>query len=248
LVDKEKFAQLGKLIAGVAHEMNTPLGVAITSSSIINDKLEQLEIKVSSKALSKQSFLESIHDIREANVITEANIERCITLISSFKQISTDINIEEIRAIKILEYIKEIFHTLSILLKKENIFLSIQGYNSEVAIEPALLSQVITNLVTNSITHAFSDKDEHKKITVIVTEQKQWVTIEYKDNGCGMSANVIEHVFDPFYTTKRNQGGTGLGMNIVYNLVKKNLGGNITINSTVGEGTSIFIQLPLVAK
>ena len=74
------------------------------------------------------------------------------------------------------------------------------------------------------------------------------MTIEYKDNGCGMSANVMEHVFEPFYTTKRNQGGTGLGMNIVYNLVKKNLGGNITLTSTVGEGTSIFIQLPKMAN
>jgi len=248
LVEKEKFAQLGKLIAGVAHELNTPLGVAITSSSIIHDKLGQLKAKVESASLSKQDFLELIGSIEEANTITDKNIARCTTLVSSFKKISTDVNIEEIRTIKIADYIKDILQTLSVLLKKEKITLSVQGYNSDVSIEPAILAQVITNLVTNSIKHAFSSEEERKKITIIITEQKQWMTIEYKDNGCGMSANVMEHVFEPFYTTKRNQGGTGLGMNIVYNLVKKNLGGNITLNSTVGEGTSIFIQLPKMAN
>ncbi len=244
LVEQEKFSQLGQLISGVSHEMNTPLGIAITSSSIIKDKMEELITKIECKSLSKQYLSDSLYGINEANGILESNIQRCVTLISAFKKISTDINIKEIRTIKALDYINDIFQTVSVLLKQENIHLTVQGYNSEISIEPSLLAQVITNLVTNSIAHAFINKEEPKKITVIITEQNSWVTIEYKDNGCGMSSDILEHVFEPFYTTKRSSGGTGLGMNIVYNLVRKNMAGNITINSVLGEGTSVFIQLP----
>ena len=244
LVEKEKFAQLGQLVAGVSHEMNTPLGIALTSASIIKDKVEEIVTQIDSQKLSKSSLSNSLNKIQDAQVMLEGNISRCITLILAFKKISTDRNINEVRVIKLLDYIKDTFQTLSILLKKEKITLSIQGYNCDISIEPSLLAQVLTNLVTNSITHAFVNKKEQKKITVIITKQKSWITIEYKDNGCGMSKSVMKHAFEPFYTTKRGEGGTGLGMNIMYNLVRQNMGGNITLNSVVNEGTSVFIQLP----
>jgi len=253
LVQSEKMASLGKLIAGVAHEINTPLGIAVTSTSLIQENTEEMAKRLHDKSLSQKQLQSYINIVTESAAISNKGLERVIELMHNFKEVAADQIIERIRKINIADYINEVMSTLANEMKKNHVDYTLHGDdNININTIPGAVAQVMTNLVNNSIRHGFPSEDnnrEDQKHSIVVTLEQTSIDelcLTYQDNGIGMSDEVLAQVFDPFFTTKRNKGGTGLGMNIVFNIIEHKLSGHIDISSKLGEGVTCKITLPLL--
>ena len=252
LVQSEKMASLGKLIAGVAHEINTPLGIAVTSTSLIQENTEDMAKKLADKSLSQKQLQSYINIVIESSAISNKGLERVIELMHNFKEVAADQIIERIREINIADYVNEVMSTLANEMKKNQVNYIFNGDNAiRINTVPGALAQVITNLVNNSIRHGFQLNDEIRKEENNIEINLEQTSIDeicltYQDNGIGMSKEVLAQVFEPFFTTKRNKGGTGLGMNIVFNVIEQKLSGHIEINSAPNEGVICKITLPLL--
>ena len=243
LVESEKMASLGQLVTGVAHELNTPLGISLTAISTIGDDVERIDRLVKSKTLKISDMTKFTSKLKDIDKLIQNNLERCHNLIYSFKQVSADQAVEESREIKLNDYIVEVMRTLSVHLKQNHVEYQITGDNPTLVIDPGAISQVINNLTTNAINHAFTDIT-HRSITIDIGLTEHAIEILFTDSGKGMDKETTKKVFEPFFTTKRGQGGTGLGMNIVYNLVTTKLGGTIKVESELQKGTKFYISLP----
>lgn len=252
LVQSEKMASLGKLIAGVAHEINTPLGIAVTSTSLIQENTEDMAKKLNDKSLNQKQLQSYINIVTESSVISNKGLERVIELMHNFKEVAADQIVESVREVNIANYVNEVMTTLANEMKKNQVHYIFSGDDTiRISTIPGALAQVITNLVNNSIRHGFQSGDEDRKksndITINIEQNSiDEICLTYHDNGLGMSNDVLAQVFDPFFTTKRNKGGTGLGMNIVFNIIEQKLSGHIDIDSTLGEGVTCKITLPLL--
>jgi signal transduction histidine kinase len=249
LVESEKMAALGNLVAGVAHEVNTPLGVALTATSMLNDRREILLSDVRDNKLTRDQLERFLQQAQESLTLTEKNLSRVARLISNFKQVAVDQMVTERRTIDVGNYIEEIMSALSIELKRAHIGVQID-VDGEIEMDtiPGAMAQIMTNLVTNSIRHGYaSDPDSEQRGTITITARRSdgdRVRITFCDDGTGMDETTLNKIFEPFFTTKRNQGGTGLGMPIVYNLVRQQLKGDISVRSTPGAGTCFELILP----
>lgn len=244
LVESEKMAALGNLVAGVAHEVNTPLGVALTATSMLNDRRERLLETITSGKLTKDNLGQFLAKADESLSLTEKNLARVARLISNFKQVAVDQMVSERREIDLREYLDEIMSTLSIELRRASIDYRIL-VDSQITMTtiPGAMAQVITNLTTNSIKHGFDGRTG----TITLAAEKvegDYIRLTFADDGAGMTPEVLQQVFEPFFTTKRNEGGTGLGMSIVYNLVRQKLAGDIHVESAVNKGTTFTLTLP----
>jgi signal transduction histidine kinase len=243
LIESEKLASLGQLVAGVAHEINTPIGVVVTSSSTTSDDATLCLRKLEEKTLKKSDMHRFLTNTIETDKLIQSNLERCAKLIQNFKQVSADQVVAENRDIRLKDYINDIMGTLSVMLRHSNVKWEVDGENPSQNLDPGLLSQVINNLVNNAINHAFIDVDD-PVIKIMITQSDDTNQIDFIDNGIGMDDKTRKKIFDPFFTTKRGRGGIGLGMNIVYNLITSKLRGQISVESEQGEGTTITIKLP----
>lgn len=183
--------------------------------------------------------------VNESLGISEKSLQRVVKLINTFKQVASDHIVEDMREIKVLEYIEELMTTLAPKLKKKNVLYTITCDDTiKITTIPGGLAQVITNLFNNSLLHGFKGLPDGEINIKIAKQADNSIQIEYRDNGKGMTESVQEHIFEPFFTTKRNSGGTGLGMNIVYNVITNKLQGSINITSKVDEGSKFTIRLP----
>lgn len=247
LVRSEKLASLGSLVAGVAHELNTPIGNAV----MVGSSLQQME-KDLSKALQqglKRSVLERfLTEVRESVDIMARNLRRAAELIASFKQVAVDQSSYQRRQFDLAEVVHELRLTLSPSLKKSQVTLA-EDIPLALAMDsyPGPLTQVLMNVVNNAVMHAFEDQSSAKVTISAVITDSQNVSILIRDNGCGIDPAHQSKLFDPFFTTKLGKGGSGLGLHIVYSLVTDLLGGRISISSQPGEGTQVEITLPLCA-
>lgn len=243
LIEAEKLSSLGGMVAGIAHEINTPLGLCITMQSFIADNFNALKTQFDQGQMQKQTFVDFISMLDESLSILDKNLQRAAQLIKSFKQVSEDQSGEHIRKFILLDYLNEILETLSPRLKKTKhkvvINCSEQLWMHTYA---GSISQVMTNLITNSLLHGFEHKDEGT-ITIDVLENKGNIVFRYHDDGQGLSEEAKHKIFEPFYTTKRGIGGTGLGMHLVYNIVNQRLHGEIQLEEAE-QGTSFIITLP----
>lgn len=245
LIESEKNAALSGLVAGVAHEINTPIGISITAASHIEDESVEFFNKVERGEVRKQD----VEDFRDSTVSSTdmllSNLRRAADLIKSFKQVAVDQIKDEKRTFNFKDYIQEVLKSLHPEYKRvvEEIKLSCSN-DIEIYSYPGIFSQIITNFVMNSLIHGFENRNTGEIcIDVLIDQSKLLFT--YQDNGCGMDEKSLKRIFEPFYTTKRGKGGTGLGMHIVYNLVHQKLGGWIKCNSAAEEGTTINITIPL---
>nr|WP_255570621.1 HAMP domain-containing sensor histidine kinase [Cohnella sp. CFH 77786] len=176
----------------------------------------------------------------------QTNLTRASELVKSFKQVAVDRSVEIKRKFHVKEYIQEVLVSLHPQLKKTKHHVELLGPDGvEILSDPGAVSQIITNLIMNSLIHAFGADTEGKMAVEITAAGGEWLTIRYSDNGKGMPPEVVEKIFDPFFTTNRGGGGTGLGMHIVYNLVTQSLGGTIKCESEPGAGTAFIIQIPM---
>jgi len=249
LVHSEKMAALGGLVAGISHEINTPVGIGVTSATNIEEKMKSLEDSFLSGKLTKREFESTMEHTRKGLDILIANLNRASDLIKSFKQVAVDQSSDEFRHVDVREYFDEIIMSLHPKLKNTNIQLINEAPESIVVYtNPGALYQIISNLIVNSVVHAFDDSQEDERIVIDAIRDGEELVVEYSDNGKGVDEDALVKIYEPFYTTKRGQGGSGLGMNVVYNLVTTSLNGRIDIDSHPGEGLKVSIKLPVMEQ
>ncbi len=245
LVHSEKMSALGGLVAGVAHEINTPIGIAVTTISHLEEKSKEMVDKYEAKKLKKSELEKYLKVAREEVHLIDLNLQRASELIRSFKKVAVDQSTEEKRWINVKEYMEEILLSLRPKIKKSNVMLLFDcPDNINITSYPGALSQLISNLVMNSLIHAF-EEGRQGEITINIQQFKNKLYITYHDNGKGMQKETVDKIFDPFFTTNRAGGGTGLGMHIVYNIVSNRFNGKIKCCSEPGSFTVFVIEMPL---
>lgn len=248
LVEAEKMASLGGLVSGVAHEVNTPLGVSVTAASHLSDEVQNVQKSVSAGTLTKTQFNEFVSNAGESCDIILGNLQRAASLIRSFKQVAVDQTSEERREIEPHAYLNDVLHSLVPKLKKTQVTVAVEGgENIRLHTYPGALAQIITNLIMNALTHAFQDGAREGHIRIVLRTQDAYLAVDFCDDGVGMTPEISRRVFEPFFTTQRGRGGSGLGLHIVYNLVVQRLQGKIRCVSHEGKGTCMHILLPLKA-
>ncbi|NMF57924.1 sensor histidine kinase [Pseudanabaena yagii] len=244
LVEVEKMAALGGLVAGVAHEINTPVGTSITLASTLRDETQLLMTLVESGCLKKSLLNHYLDVANEVSSLILSNLNRAGELVHSFKQVAVDQSNSEKRIFKVKEYIEEIMISISPQFKHNLHNVSITGDDS-ISIDsyPGALAQVITNFVNNSVLHAYLPNTSGN-IHIHIQQQGDRTIIQYKDDGFGIDPQIFNKIFEPFFTTARDRGGTGLGLNVTYNLVTQKLQGSIDCESEIGKGTLFTVNLP----
>jgi signal transduction histidine kinase len=250
LIDAERLAALGGLVAGVAHEVNNPIGISLTVASSFARRTEAFEDELKSgKGLRRSQLEEFVKTSRDAAQQLVGNLHRAGELIQSFKQVAVDRSHAERRTFNLSEATDQIIASLRPALKKASIALSLEvPENLVVDGYPGSYGQILTNLFLNAATHAFAD-GRTGAITISAKPRgNDDIEIIFADNGAGMTPDVQRQAFDPFFTTRRNEGGTGLGLHIVYNLVTQQLGGRMMLDSRPGQGTTFRIIMPKAAK
>ncbi len=246
LVQSEKMASLGGLVAGVAHEINTPIGVALTAASTLQSRTRELKTAYDNASIGKRLLETYVAHAAEISEMIEKNLSRAAELIQSFKQVAVDQTSSERRTFDLREYIDETLLSLKPRLKNVPYTLTVDCAGGiTLNSYPGAISQVLTNLIVNSLTHAFEGRDTGA-MHIAVTSEADKISLDYTDDGIGMDANSKPRIFDPFFTTKRGQGGSGLGMHIVFNLVTSTLGGTINLVPT-DTGMHFHITIPLQA-
>jgi len=243
LVESEKLAALGALVAGVAHEVNTPLGVGITASSHISNIADELMTKIADPNFDQAALVDYLADIRKAALIIEKNLSRAGKLTHSFKQLSVDQISEPKRVFNVGEYLEEILISLSPSFKKTNIQIKTE-YKETIFLNgsPGAFAQIITNLLMNSLSHAYKQY-EHGIINIKLEYEQDHVKITFSDDGHGMTPETLSKIYEPFFTTRRDLGGTGLGLAIVYSIITQQFSGTIQCTSKLEVGTTFTIIL-----
>jgi PAS domain S-box-containing protein len=248
LIEAEKLAALGRMVAGVAHEVNNPVGISLTVASALERKTERFGEEVARGELRRSSLNDFLETSRNAAAQLVANLNRAADLIQSFKQVAADRNYSDQRSFDLADLTEQVVMSLRPGLRKHNLTLNVDCQpNLMMNSYPGPYGQVLTNLFLNAVSHAFPE-GRPGVIEIQARESgRDNVEIIFADNGCGMSLDVRRRAFDPFFTTRRDQGGTGLGLHIVYNIVTNRLGGRLDLDSEPGSGTRIQIILPRVA-
>ncbi|HEY0922049.1 sensor histidine kinase [Rheinheimera pacifica] len=244
LVQSEKMAALGGLVAGITHEVNTPVGIGVTATSFLAEKIHALEQAYHDKTLSPKALEHFIEEAKQGSELLQSNLIRASELIASFKQIAVDQTSEAIRTINLAEYLHEVIRSLQPNFKKTHHHIEVNCPDNIMLNCPAgAISQIFTNLLMNSLIHGFEDMD-NGLIRITVLDEDDNVDIKYSDDGKGLAPEQLEKLFHPFFTTKRDQGGSGLGTHITYNLVRQTLGGSIQVSSEPGKGLHYHICFP----
>ncbi len=245
LVQAEKMGALGALVAGVAHEINTPLGIGVTAASYLQQKTVNIRETYEHGQMRRSDFeryLDSTHD--STSMILE-NLKRAAEQVQSFKQVAVDQTSSEKRSFHLKSYFDDLLLSLHPKFKHTRHEILVQcSEELEMNSYPGALSQIFTNLFMNSLIHGFDDRSKGT-IELQVTRERNVVHFLYRDNGKGIAQEHLSRIFEPFYTTKRGKGGTGLGLHIVYNLVTQKFGGSITCHSTPGEHTTFLVHIPM---
>jgi len=245
LVESGKMALLGELVAGVAHEINTPIGVSLTVSSFVENEVQKLSQKLKNNQLTKSDFSRFLDHMEESSQSMSRNLLRAGELIASFKQVAVDQTSQSVRRFNFRDYIEETMASLHSQYKKRPISFDIQCPKDLLIVSyPGAYAQLMTNLIMNSLLHGF-DLDQEGTITIRVEGRQEQLILTFQDDGKGMRPEVVKKVFDPFFTTKRGQGGSGLGMNITYNIAVNILKGTIECQSELGQGAKFIMTVPL---
>lgn len=244
LLESEKMASLGMLSAEVSHEVNTPIGISITSTSYLLDMLVRLKKDLNQQKLSKKNIESFIENAHQSTKLLTTNLNRASELITSFKHVAVDQTSDRVRLIVVAKYLDEIIQSLHPKLKKTNHCIKVHCDDSiEISSHPGAIAQIIINLIVNSIIHGFENINRGE-ITINISLHQQTLYLEYRDNGHGLTPEGFKKLFIPFYTTKGNHGGTGLGTHIIHNLVVDTLNGSIEVKNEDGKGLSYHIEFP----
>ncbi|WP_343054981.1 PAS domain S-box protein [Azospirillum oleiclasticum] len=249
LIQAETMASLGALVAGVAHEVNTPIGIGLTAATHIAEQARALHDRFRQGSLRRSEMAEYLETIIEGSGLMVSNISRAAELIQSFKQVAVDQSSGERRGFDLATYIGEVLFSLRPRLKRTTLTVEVdcpEGITMDSY--PGALSQVLTNLVINAIVHAYADGAGSGTIRIgVVPKGGDAVVLTFADDGVGMAPEVRSHIFEPFFTTRRGRGGSGLGLHILFNTVTQMLGGSVEVESAPGQGTRFILSFPRVS-
>jgi len=244
LVESEKLASLGALVAGVSHEINTPIGIALTGISNIEYETNLVDKLYKEEELTEEKLVSYIKLVTKLSKTIHTSLSNAIRLIQSFKKISVDQHSGEKRIINLSMYFDEIVLSLNNSLKQKRVVV-LNNIDKDIELETyaGIYSQIFSNLILNTLKHAFNEKERDNIIEVYTIVTQNNLEIHFKDNGKGIDKNIKNKIFDPFFTTKRGQGGSGLGLNIIHNLILKKLHGTISIVD-IKNGLHICFSVP----
>ncbi|MBI9014946.1 MAG: cache domain-containing protein [Clostridiales bacterium] len=244
LIESEKMALLGSLVAGVAHEINTPVGISITLASNLEDRSDKFIKKLEEGKLTRNEVIDFVQVVSESSKMLYRTMKQSADLVQSFKLVAVDQSVESKRQFELCEYIQEILNSLGSKFERANIKIKVTCENV-IFIDsyPGTFYQILTNLLMNSLKHGFMDQ-ESGVIEIELIDKEESFEIIYQDNGVGIDEDQTKKIFEPFYTTRRSDGGTGLGLNIVNNLIYQKLKGNLTFTSSIDEGIKFVITIP----
>jgi signal transduction histidine kinase len=247
LAQSERLASLGSLVAGVAHELNTPLGNARTVASTLHERTKEFNFSITNGQLKRSVLERFITDSNEATAMIERNLERSAELVRSFKEIAVDQTSIRRRKFDLARTIDELLNSLRSTLRRTPHTVNVD-IPSDIILDsfPGPLEQIIANLINNSLIHAFSE-DDAGEIQITGRQEDEMAVIEYRDNGAGMSESVASRAFDPFFTTRLGTGGSGLGLYITRNLTHDILNGTLNFETAPNQGVHYIFRFPLVA-
>jgi PAS domain S-box-containing protein len=245
LVEAEKFAALGRLVTGVAHEINNPVGICLTVASTLERKSALFGAEVAGGDVKRSSLNDFLETSRDGSAQLVANLKRVAELIQSFKQIADDRISSDQRTFDLGDLTGQVLMSLRPSLRERNLTLDVECQpNLLINSYPGPCGQLFTILILNSVVHAFPDGKEGTVAIKVRASGEDNVEILFSDDGCGMSAEVRRQAFDPFFTTRHHLGSTGLGLHILHNIVTNRLGGWLDLDSSPGAGTKFQIILP----
>lgn len=251
LIETEQMASLGRLVAGVAHEVNTPIGIGVSLSSLIKSETNKITDKLRGKQLSQGVLVDYLNKMEESSELMENTMNRASELIENFKQVSVDQTVNKKRTIELTQYFKDVISSLHSEMKNKNIKVQIES-SEEINLycSTGTMYQILLNLVMNSIKHGF-ESSKNGEINISLSkinydDRRKSVRIIYRDNGRGIPKNLLDKIYDPFFTTKEHDGGSGLGLNIVHKLVTEKLGGEIHCRSEEKKFTEFEIIIPML--
>lgn len=247
LVENEKMASLGRLVAGFAHELNTPVGVAVGAISHGDETINNLTALLAKDEVTEQELAGQLERLREGHHLALANLRRVAELVQRFKRTSINRGSQQKREYYLAELIQDVLTTLNNTLKRTAIDIEVDcAKDFKLYGTPGLLEQVLTNLITNSIGHGFNNGSRPGHI-IIKAERTatQRLILDYQDNGSGMNDETRQKAFEPFFTTRRANGGSGLGLYVIYNIITQQMAGTVQIMSAPGAGTRFHIDCPI---
>ncbi len=249
LVQSEKMASLGRLVAGFAHEINTPIGVAVSAASTLQDNADAITQLLEHEEVDEDDLVSVLESIKEAANLTLSNLKRASNLVRSFKRTAIDQTQDEIRRFEVGAAIFDVITMLHNQFKQTGIEIQVDCPD-DLSIDsvPGTLEQILTNLMMNSLIHGFEEGQKAGRILIAVTPSEENLHLEYSDTGKGIAPSHLEKIFEPFFTTHRAHGGTGLGLYICYNLVTTQLHGHITCESSPGKGVLFVIDYPVQTR
>ncbi|TMP83323.1 hypothetical protein CWB73_02295 [Pseudoalteromonas phenolica] len=241
LIEAEKVGSLNRMISGIAHEINTPLGIVISSYSLSKASLEKLDLLFEQEALEEDDLKEFILSCKEAETLIDKNLDKVVNLIETFKQVNSSLNVSPQKGVEIKSLIE--FAYLPISELNQEVEFEVHGNECEIDTDVNLLTQALSNIIENAIEHGLT-KQEDKKVIIKINSDNDKLHLSISDNGVGICRDEINQVFEPFYTTGRIRGKVGLGMHIVYLIITQSLNGTIKIISEENRYTRLDISLP----
>ncbi len=245
LVQAEKMAALGSLVAGISHEINTPLGVSLTAATQLEHLVGEARASFNADALSRSAFNRFLAEVSEGAALVARNNERAAELIRGFKQIAVDQSSDEWREIDLRDYVDETLASLRPRLRNSPVEVS-NAVEAGLTLytHPGAIYQIVSNLVLNALSHAYAE-GQAGRVEIAARRDGDEVALECRDDGGGIAPEHLGRVFEPFFTTRLGQGGSGLGLSIVYNLVTGTLRGRIEVDSAPDAGTRFRIRFPV---
>ena len=248
LITSEKMASLGSLVAGIAHELNTPIGNSLLTATALDDMVADFVRKFEGGGVKRSALEALLADAKTACAIMTSSLRRAADLITSFKQVAVDQTSDKRRRFDLREVIGDTLATFHAQLRRANCETRVDCASTLIIDSfPGGVGQVLSNLINNALLHAFEGRSRALMVITARETPDNQILLNFSDDGVGMPPRILHQVFDPFFTTKMGQGGSGLGMNIVYNIVTGMLGGSIEIESSTDHGTSVTIKLPRTA-
>lgn len=244
LIEREKIGALGDLVGGVAHEINTPIGISLTGATYLAENTREIVEKLSNNTLKRAELEQFLSTATDTSHIIQSHMNRASKVIRSFKQIAVDQYTGDLQTFNLKKYVEDVILSLHPELKKTKISMDIMGADDiDITTYPGDIAHILTNLIMNTLSHGYEEYEEGKIIIELDKSPKE-VTIRYKDFGKGINNKNLKKIFEPFYTTARGKGGTGFGLSIVYNLVTQRLKGTIICESEEGKYTEFILTIP----
>jgi signal transduction histidine kinase/tetratricopeptide (TPR) repeat protein len=248
LVSQEKLAALGSLMAGVAHELNTPIGNSLLIASTMQARTADIDRQMNGSGLRRSELVSYLEDARTASVLVLRGLTSAAELVNSFKQVAVDRTTEQRREFNLLQVCRESIATMMNRIRAANHGIELQ-IDEHITLDsyPGPFGQVVTNFINNALLHAFDGERPGRMVLSAAAPLAGRVLVEFRDDGAGIAQEHLGRIFDPFFTTKLGQGGSGLGLSISYNIVTALLGGQVAVASSAHGGTSFTLDLPLIA-